>query len=948
MKPQSTNSEPGKEGPDTLKLEIVETALEMIDEFGGVTPEDLLDRFPDSQETVDAALRALGVYETRMVQDRRQGTAGTSDELLKPGAVVGDYQIECILGHGAMGIVYRARQRSLAERVVALKVLPPALVAQDPRFLERFRREAALAAEIHDANVAEVYGFGQEDGLVFFAMQLIDGRSMGDVMKSLIVRRRLGDNVHESPAYIRQIVVLMREVARAVMALHARGLVHRDVKPSNVILAESSENDLEALNTKPVLIDFGLLRPVLESDLTGSQTMLGTPAYASPEAKLGRDVDKRADVFALGATLYAFLSLTSADSREATKDDTHHVNVTNPAVDNRLDAIVRMALEHRRELRYEDAGALLEDLDRYLANEPVRALPETAVGRVRLWTRRNPERSSLWLVGIALAVVLFGVSSFVAGAWAYPLYRDAGRGLELEEQGDLLHARELLRPLAESRWAGMLPFTSTARASAERYWGETSGFREPLDDLEAGLIRNAHVALQRLFWTSYPGEDADLLLRLFNREIQDPEDHQERSLRAIESVAHLGLDPNPHPHTDFPEGSPERQLFETLIRIATSHDTTNPVDPYVLQNVVAALGSTRTLQAFEVILPLLSSSDLELQRIGLVATERLWWDLRGPAKDADPVHHPALLQYDEALWVAWASQVGQAAGSLTTNPSLHMKLLSTAIMRASKCLAWTRMELHDADKYHDSAWSSLPSGFMDYLADVETIFTDSANGIVYTRENFVCIPPVASDCASEWKRLFSPGNESWSALLAPASDYQYPSGTTGDRQSFEVSNLAVAVEPFSSVSFKADQNPDHQINFGGATQTFAWTGLVVTNGGWGTHLILAGIDEEAVIKCAPPNQGGLQARIRIHGQTPAIWPLPHTGGGIIRISVNNGEVVFDRHGYAGDDKIEVVVPEMAVAMNDEFEVRISMATNSKVWIHEIHIEFEEIPQPAEK
>ena len=138
------------------------------------------------------------------------------------------------------------------------------------------------------------------------------GRTLHDVQSALALQRRLGDTRHLRPPHVRRVARVARDIASALAAIHARGLVHRDVKPANIILEHAGDDDHEALAGRPVLVDFGLIRPVGQSDLTGTKTLLGTPAYASPETQVGREVDARADVFSLGAILHDLLTLDSA------------------------------------------------------------------------------------------------------------------------------------------------------------------------------------------------------------------------------------------------------------------------------------------------------------------------------------------------------------------------------------------------------------------------------------------------------------------------------------------------------------------------------------------------------------------------------------------------------------------------------------------------------------
>ncbi|GAB4153100.1 MAG: hypothetical protein Fur0037_21890 [Planctomycetota bacterium] len=354
-----------------------------------------------------------------------------------------------MLGRGGMGVVYRARQESLGGRKVALKVLPRGLAAQDPGYGARFRREAKLAAGIHHPNLAEVYGCGEAEGLFYFAMRLVEGRTLQDALVALHEQRNSAALSPSATGHVRRCVEIARDLAGALAAIHQRGFVHRDVKPANVILEGGAVGD--HLSGRPVLVDFGLLRPVGPSDLTRSRTLLGTPAYASPESQLGREVDARADVFSLGSMLYDLLTVTRPEDRLPATAGLPDVRSRNPAVDDRLAAVLDMAMQDRPQLRYADAQAMREDLDRHLGNRPVAAKPESWPGRVRLWARRNPATASRILIPAGLvALLLVAIGSWFAIV-AMDLTACAAAGRRAQAQGDVIAAAASLRPLLQNQ-----------------------------------------------------------------------------------------------------------------------------------------------------------------------------------------------------------------------------------------------------------------------------------------------------------------------------------------------------------------------------------------------------------------------------------------------------------------------------------------------------------------
>lgn len=208
---------------------------------------------------------------------------------LSIGDTIANYRIDAIAGRGGMGIVYRAFDVDL-NRVVALKVIAPDL-AGEPDFRARFRRESQTAASIRHPNVITIYRAGEENGLLFIAMDFIEGH---DIRDEIVAQGRL------KPQYAAHVTT---EVASALDAAHARGLVHRDVKPANVLVAGQGDD------ARFYLTDFGLTKQIDSSDgVTKSGMLLGTLDYIAPEQVMGDALDARADVYALGCVLFHMLT----------------------------------------------------------------------------------------------------------------------------------------------------------------------------------------------------------------------------------------------------------------------------------------------------------------------------------------------------------------------------------------------------------------------------------------------------------------------------------------------------------------------------------------------------------------------------------------------------------------------------------------------------------------
>jgi serine/threonine-protein kinase len=206
---------------------------------------------------------------------------------LAPGSWFGDYQILDLLGVGGMGNVYRAREKML-DRLVALKTLSPEL-GYEPSFVERFLKEARAVARLNHPNIVQVFAFGAVQDVYYLAMELLDGLSLGHYLKA---NGRWSEN---------EAITIVRYICRALSVAHAQGLVHRDIKPDNVILTRLGEVKL---------VDLGIAKQMgEETSMTQTGTAIGTPNYIAPEQVLGqRDIDGRADIYSLGATLYHLLT----------------------------------------------------------------------------------------------------------------------------------------------------------------------------------------------------------------------------------------------------------------------------------------------------------------------------------------------------------------------------------------------------------------------------------------------------------------------------------------------------------------------------------------------------------------------------------------------------------------------------------------------------------------
>jgi eukaryotic-like serine/threonine-protein kinase len=319
----------------------------------------------------------------------------------------GDYELIEEIARGGMGVVYRARQISL-NRPVALKMIlagQPATAA----LKQRFHTEAEAAARLEHPNIVPIYEIGEHDGQHYFSMKLIEGGTLASVAVS---RQSAGVfTSSKSAALSRDTAAVMSKVARAVHYAHQRGILHRDLKPTNILLDARGE---------PHVTDFGLAKLVEDdSSLTISAVVLGTPAYMPPEQAAGsnKGLTTAADVYSLGAVLYELLTGhppfradTAVETlRQVCEQEPVRPRVLNPAVDRDLETICLKCLNKDPQRRYGSAEMLAEDLDRRRNGEPITARPINTVEKFLRWCRRKPAlATSLSLILMLFLIVLIG------------------------------------------------------------------------------------------------------------------------------------------------------------------------------------------------------------------------------------------------------------------------------------------------------------------------------------------------------------------------------------------------------------------------------------------------------------------------------------------------------------------------------------------------------------
>jgi tetratricopeptide (TPR) repeat protein len=403
-------------------------------------------RLPPAESTVDPFCTRVPEVEAAIP---RPTTAGTPE--------VPGYQILGRLGRGAMGVVFEARQVQ-ANRRVALKMIQP-FEEGAVAFRARFRREAEAAARLSHPNIVPVYEVGEASGRPFFSMELCPGGS-------------LADRLDGKPLHPKQAAGLIEVLARAMYHAHTAGVVHRDLKPGNVLLTAEGE---------PKVADFGLAKQL---DAAGGASVagavFGTPEYMPPEQARGKhtEVGPAADVYALGAILYEMLTgrppFRGADAYETIEQvctsDPVPVRRLQPKVPRDLETITLKCLHKEQGRRYATADELADDLRRFRSGEPVRARPVRRWERAWKWAKRRPGMAALWATVVVVTAVSFGLVT-----WAWQRAADKAE--------DEAIARREAQELAEKNYR--LAEDANAAAEAEKSARVTS---QQVTDFLAGLF----------------------------------------------------------------------------------------------------------------------------------------------------------------------------------------------------------------------------------------------------------------------------------------------------------------------------------------------------------------------------------------------------------------------------------------------------------------------------
>lgn len=405
---QPIHSDSSKHSENLMKL--TDHTVDLVTEKGGL-------------ETPKRDAKNLG--------SKDQGTNSAVQAALNlPGLL--DYEIIEEIARGGMGVVYRARQRSL-NRIVAVKMILAGQLSGD-RDVQRFRSEAEAVANLNHPNIVSIYEVGETGGQHFFSMQFVDGYSLAEML-------RFG------PLSAKDAAECVRTIAEAVEYAHGKGILHRDLKPSNVLLDTARV---------PHLTDFGVAKRLqCDSQMTATGAIIGTPSYMPPEQASGNsDIGRTADVYSLGAVLYELLTGRPPFNAEKPTEVLLQVlnsepispRILNPTIPADLSTICLKCLEKPSARRYPTARALASDLGRWLQGQPIDARPVGRIERIWRWCKRSPV-----VAGLAALLVFVILGAFVGVTSQWLVAQSAlARMQEAQTQRAKAQVESLLKAAPES------------------------------------------------------------------------------------------------------------------------------------------------------------------------------------------------------------------------------------------------------------------------------------------------------------------------------------------------------------------------------------------------------------------------------------------------------------------------------------------------------------------
>lgn len=399
----------------TMLAQAVDEYVVAMEEGCEPIRDDFLRRYEPIQEQLNAYLDQIDWLHDESKWNNVAQT--TLNSRAATGLDYEDFELDAELGRGAMGIVYRAYQKSL-QRWVAIKVLPYGILLDEYR-TQRFWREAKIAGAIEHPGIVSVYGFGQHKDVCFYAMPLVEGRSLDYHIRDAQTQRSHSesngtlDSPH-APSPIQgtdryhKIAQLIADAAEAIHSAHLAGVIHRDIKPSNLIVDTQG---------RVKVTDFGLAIDTADLGLTRSGEVVGTIRYMSPEQAAGKRglVDQRSDIYCLGTTLYELLTLRAPFASDSLADVVREKEEgilvpprsIDPTIPRVLQTITLKAMRAKPSDRYQSAKELAQDLRNYLSGKRISAIDQSFLELTQDWARRN---TGMVLSGVVFLALLFMIA----------------------------------------------------------------------------------------------------------------------------------------------------------------------------------------------------------------------------------------------------------------------------------------------------------------------------------------------------------------------------------------------------------------------------------------------------------------------------------------------------------------------------------------------------------
>ena len=483
--------------PSSASTELDEIIAEYIfaEEAGElVSRDELLATYPDYAGQLQQFFTDRDQF--RRLASPLSPEAARRNDLPASVRYFGDYELLDEIAQGGMGVVYKARQKTL-NRIVAVKMVLAGHLASD-QDIKRFEEEAKTAATLKHRSIVPIHEVGRNHGQHYFSMDFVDGPNLAEVIRT-------------DPPSPKKAARIIQEVAEAVNYAHQEGIVHRDIKPSNILIDPSGDVQIT---------DFGLaLRVGDGSQLTQSGQILGTPAYMPPEQALGkRDlVGPASDIYAMGAVLFEMLTGRPPFRGESASDTIRQLLDTEPLAPRQLntktprdlETICLKCLDKQPHQRYGTAALLADDLSRFLANKPIHARPVGRLERVARWARREPKVAMLTMTAAFLLVAGAIVSTLLA-------IEAEKRANSERTQRALVERRETeaneARKLAEQREADAIvakAAEATAKNLAEERFKESHWhlYQSRMQLMRRGFEDGEFGLLSRMLDQSVPAQD---------------------------------------------------------------------------------------------------------------------------------------------------------------------------------------------------------------------------------------------------------------------------------------------------------------------------------------------------------------------------------------------------------------------------------------------------------